>query len=260
MDKRSKRSSEIVRLLKQQNGATIRELAQALGVSEMTIRRDLNILSGRNILKLVHGAAIFNPDHDPENGLEPAYHLLDEEDRMRREKVRIGRKAASLVKPGDVIIIDTGTTTDHLARHLPDMKALTVICYNMNILLHVRNKTNCRLILAGGVFHENTQMFQSEEGEALIRRIRATRAFISAAGINESLGVTCANQYEVEAKKAAMGSSQQKILLADSTKFGRVQQAHFADLSDFDMVITDRKISAVFAEQIRSMGITLHQT
>ena len=95
LDKRSKRSREIVRLLKQQNGATIRELAQALGVSEMTVRRDLNILSARNIIKLVHGAAIFNPDHDPENGREPAYHLLDEEDRMRREKVRIGRKAAS---------------------------------------------------------------------------------------------------------------------------------------------------------------------
>ncbi len=257
MDKRSKRAQEIIKILKQSNGATVRELAQIFSVSEMTIRRDLSALSKQNIIKLVHGAAIFNPDMPLEQGEEP-YHLLVEEDRMQDQKVRIGKMAVSLVEPDDVIIIDTGTTTDCMARLLPDHTKVTVICYNMNILLHLRQKKECRLILAGGYFHENTQMFQSDEGEALIRRNRATKAFISAAGISETLGVTCANHYEIATKQAAISSSLQKILLADSTKFGRVRQAYFAELKDFHTIITDKYLPDEFAELIRNMGIMLY--
>ncbi len=257
MDKRSKRAQEIIKILKQNNGATVRELAQILSVSEMTIRRDLSALSVQNMIKLVHGAAIFNPDMLREQGDE-SYHLLVEGDRMQDQKVRIGKMAASLVEQDDVIIIDTGTTTDCMARLLLYHLKITVICYNMNILLHLRQKKDCRLILAGGHFHENTQMFQSDEGVALIRRNRATKAFISAAGISETLGVTCANHYEIATKQAAIASSLQKILLADSTKFGRVRQAHFADLKDFNTIITDKELPGEFAELIRNMGIILH--
>lgn len=236
---------------------SIKELSKKLEVSEMTIRRDLRELSKGNTVTLIPGGAILkrNPPMEID---EEKYLIQTAESLMLEEKIKISRKAASLVDPNDVIIIDTGSTTENLPKFIRENMPLTVICYALNILFNVYENKNWKLVFPGGYFHNNTLMFESQEGIEIIKKIRANKAFISAAGVSEKLGVTCATAYEKETKRTVIESSDVKILLVDSTKFGKIKISHFADLTDFDIIITDTGISKEFVEIIKNIGIKLY--
>ncbi len=249
--KKEERIDNLILFLKDKNGASIKELANAFDVSEMTIRRDLSKLKQRRIVNVVHGAAIYS-------GNDTKYDLDREHDKQAHEKYRIGQKAVSLLEPNDIIIIDTGTTTEYVARLLPENLPLTVLCFSANALVEIYRNPAINILFAGGQYHKDTQMFESPEGLDFIRRTRATKAFISAAGICKKYGVTCVNQYEVETKLATIDSAFTKILLADSTKFSAIKPSYFAQLSEFEMIITDKNISADWITHIQSLGLTLH--
>lgn len=237
--------------------SSIKELSKRLEVSEMTVRRDLRELSKSNIVTLIPGGAILkkNPPMDKD---EEKYLIQAAESLMLEEKIKISRKAASLIEPNDVIVIDTGSTTENLPKFIPENMPLTVICYALNILFNVYENKNWKLIFPGGYFHGDTLMLESPEGIEMIKRIRANKSFISAAGVSEKLGVTCATAYEKETKRAVIESSDKKILLVDSTKFGKIKISHFADLTDFDIIITDIGISKEFVNIIKNIGIKLY--
>jgi DeoR family deoxyribose operon repressor len=231
--------------------ASIRELAGRLSVSEMTIRRDLELLARDNIVRLVHaGAVLVSPEPSA-----PRYSLAEAGAHMAEEKRRIGRRAAALIQPEDIVIVDSGSTTECLVKAIPDGLPLTLICFSLNVLVAAHRNQACRIVFAGGVLHENTLMFESPEGARLIGRYRANKAFLSASGVSEQLGVTCANSYEVETKQAAIASSLERILVADSSKFGRIHPSHFAELADFSTLVTDAGLPAESAEALRSSGI-----
>jgi DeoR family deoxyribose operon repressor len=101
-------------------------------------------------------------------------------------------------------------------------------------------------------------MFESPEGRELITRHRATKAFISAAGVNSEFGVTCSNAYERETKRVSIESAVQKILVADSSKFGVIRSDYFADLEDFDAVVTDGALEESYREELEQLGIQLY--
>ena len=173
------------------------------------------------------------------------------------EKERIGRAAARMLNHGDTIIIDIGTTTEHLARHIPQDYPIAVLCLTINILFEVYKKNVENLIMGGGYYHANTQLFESGETVNLVRQTRASKYFMSAAGVSREMGLTCINQYEVSIKQACIDSSLQKILLADSQKFSQVRPAYFAPLEKIDMVITDSGISPEWVKIMEDMGITI---
>jgi DeoR family transcriptional regulator, deoxyribose operon repressor len=251
------RADFILNKLSANGFVSIKELSKRLEASEMTIRRDLRELSKSNIVTLIPGGAILkkNPPMDKD---EEKYLIQAAESLMLEEKIKISRKAASLIEPNDVIVIDTGSTTENLPKFIPENMPLTIICYTLNILFNVYENKNWKLVFPGGYFHNNTLMFESPEGIGIIKRIRANKAFISAAGVSEKLGVTCATDYEKETKRAVIDSSDVKILLIDSTKFGKVKISHFADLTDFDIIITDTGISKEFVNIIKNIGIKLY--
>jgi DeoR family deoxyribose operon repressor len=251
------RADFILNKLSTNGFVSVKELSKKLEVSEMTIRRDLRELSKSNIVTLIPGGAILkkNPPMDKD---EEKYLIQAAESLMLEEKIKISRKAASLIEPNDVIVIDTGSTTENLPKFIPENMPLTIICYALNILFNVYENKNWKLVFPGGYFHNNTLMFESLEGIGIIKRIRANKAFISAAGVSEKLGVTCATDYEKETKRAVIDSSDVKILLIDSTKFGKVKISHFADLTDFDIIITDTGISKEFVNIIKNIGIKLY--
>lgn len=236
---------------------SIKELSKRLEVSEMTVRRDLRELSKENIVTLIPGGAVLKRN-SPIDTDEDKYLIQAAESLMLEEKIKISRKAASLIEPNDVIVIDTGSTTENIPKFIPENMPLTVICYALNILFNVYENKNWKLIFPGGYFHGDTLMLESPEGIEMIKRIRANKAFISAAGVSEKLGVTCATAYEKETKRAVIESSDKKILLVDSTKFGKIKISHFADLTDFDIVITDSGISKEFVNIIKNIGIKLY--
>jgi DeoR family deoxyribose operon repressor len=255
--KRQDRIEHILKTLHQSQGASIHDLAADLGVSEMTIRRDLELLSESNKVRLVHAGAI------PTGGLGMSgpgtgYSLTERTLPGAEERMRIGQKAASLIKPGDVVIIDSGATTEWLARSIPAELPVTILCFALNILLAVRPGPSHSVVFAGGTFDAETLVFGSPEGVSLVRRFRATKAFLSAGGVHEKLGATCIDPAEAELKQAVIGCSQTRMLLADSRKFGGVKPSWFADLASFDAIITDPGISLEYVEILRQLGTALH--
>ncbi len=255
MDK-NERIKEIINMLRIKSAASIKELKNKLQVSEMTIRRDLSLLQKDNIIKLIPGGAIFKVFDDSEIDREK-YLITHEETVKIREKIRIGQKASSMIEPNDTIILDVGSTTEYAAKFIPENIPVTVVCCALNILVEIYRKKNCNPIFSGGYFHGNTLMFESQEGINLIKRTRADKAFVSAAGISDKLGVTCANPYEIETKKAILNSTKTKILLADSSKFNKVKIAYFADLKDFNVVITDSDLTEEYQNILKDLEVEL---
>lgn len=255
MSKKITRINALIDILKTKNGASVKDLSEILNVSEMTIRRDLKLLKENKIVNNVYGATIYNPTNQIQK-MDESYEFISEYTKHDSAKESIGRCAANLIQPDETIIIDTGTTTEKMISHIKDNQNLTILCYNANALAKLTSK-NISLIFAGGYFHPNTQMFESPEGIAFINRTRAHKAFISAAGVHESLGVTCAYNYELATKSAILHSSMQKILLVDASKFGVVKSGLFAELSIFDTIITDDKISPEWQNIIHNAGIEL---
>lgn len=256
MKKKLTRQNELISVLKKKNGATVKELSDLFQVSEMTIRRDLNVLKANNIVNNVYGATIYNPNQVNKD-LDGSYSLSSAKVANHDCKSQIGTYAASLIESEDIIIIDTGSTTEKLAQNLPTNLKATVLCYNINILNSLCNHPNIRLIFAGGYFHPNTQMFESAQGLSLIRETRATKVFVSAAGVHDSLGVTCANRYESPTKSSIMESSIERILLVDSSKFGIIKSSYFANITDFNQIITDSGITNKWIDYIKSLNIEL---
>jgi len=255
MNVRESRVKEIQQIIKSSASITIKDLAEELQVSKMTIRRDLNQILQDPEIKLIRGMLIYNrtPDSDDES----KYSIISASTLNQGAKERIAEKAKSLLEPGDSIIIDAGSTTELLARILPKDLNIEVTCFSLNILNEILKNGNCSVTLPGGEFHCSSMIFRSREGIELLKRTRVKKAFISAYGVNLRLGITCSASFERELKLTAINSAEQRILLADSSKFGKVNNIHFADLEDFDTIVTDELLPEETAQKIRNRGIIL---
>ena len=250
------RLNVIMRTLEINKTSSVQELSDQLKVSHMTVRRDLVSLVKSEKVKVLHGSVILHPKTSFREN-ESYYSLIAAGAEHPELKRRIGQMAASMIQPQDTLLIDVGSTTEYLAKYLPEDIPYTVLCFSLNVVSETVRRRNCKTIFAGGLFHENTLMFESPQGLEMIRNFRATKAFISASGVNRQYGVTCMNGYERETKKAILQSSLRKILLVDSSKFGVIRSDYFAELKDFDEIVTDNGISQEYMESIEGLGIPL---
>lgn len=255
---RQTRISRIVEIVKEKNGESIKGLASRLDVTEMTIRRDIAQLKASRLVKVVSGAVLYDGNTFSESGGIDKYDLLAQKSRHTAEKYRIGKLAASLVAPDDIIYIDIGTTASNIIQHISSSLPVTIVCCTMNALMEIQKRGADNTILIGGMYRSDVQLFESREGVELLGRTRITKAFISAAGVNAKLGATCVNSYEVDTKGAAMRSAVEKILVIDSSKFDVVKPAFFAALGDFDAVVTDSALSTEWREYLEAVGIRLY--
>lgn len=251
MGKRDLRIYALLDTLKDSPVLTIRELADKFQVSEMTVRRDLDFLKENHLF-------YDQVPSGPASQENEEYLYSSEQIRNYESKEKIAQFAAEMIEEGDILILDSGTTTGVLSKYIPASLDLTVLCYNYHILSQLYSRDNLSLIFAGGYFHKKDLMFESAEGISLIKRTRASKMFVSASGIHEKLGMTCANNYEVVTKRAALESSLTKILVADSSKFGLVRPGYFARLEEIDEIITDEGLSGEWRDLIFARGIPLH--
>lgn len=256
MNKKKKRINQILTILKEKKNISVKDMASLFHVSEMTIRRDLSTLKNNNLINRSYGYAVYSGTSADEPGND--YELSTERIKQDAEKDKIGSFATSLISPGDILIIDSGSTTDKLVKYIPDDLDITVLCYNYSLLSQLIKKRGVRLLFAGGYFHPRVEMFESPQGIAFIESIRATKLFLSAYGIHEKLGMTCAHNYEVLTKRAGIKSALTKILLADSSKFGKVRTAYFAQLEEIDVIVTDSGLSPEWKAIIEQAEIELH--
>ncbi|HUI73102.1 MAG TPA: DeoR/GlpR family DNA-binding transcription regulator, partial [Spirochaetia bacterium] len=210
MDK-TNRLNAIMQTLQINRATSVQELSEQLKVSHMTVRRDLVALAKSEKVRILHGSVILHPKSDVRQN-EAYYSLIAAGAEHPESKRRIGLLAASLIEPEDTLLIDVGSTTEYLAKYLPEAFPYTVLCFSLNVVSETVRRRNCRTLFAGGLFHENTLMFEGPESQEMIRNFRATKAFMSASGANRQFGVTCMNSYERETKKAIIQSSARKIL------------------------------------------------
>lgn len=254
---KKERMEQIRAFVQNKKTSTIQEIADHLQVSHMTVRRDLNALPASDPLKIIHGGVIYR--HEDVEQHTDRYNLHLAKTVMFEEKMRIAQKAVSLIESGDIIIIDAGSTGEFIATLLPEDIPLTVICYALNIATVISSKKNCTLIVTGGYFHQGSMVLESNEGLALLKQNRANKTFITASGVNYELGVTCSNFFERTTKQTALASASTRILVADSSKFGMVKTGHYADIKDFDIIITDSSVKEEHIAPMRALdSLTLY--
>lgn len=230
--KRQQRRIETIYEAIQQGGyQSVQRLAETLGVSEMTVRRDVAGASGR--LAVLGGKVIIGHDNSEE-------YVLDNEIKSHAlAKLVASRHAAALINVDDTLFIDCGSTMAQFAGLvIPDLR-VTVVTYALNVAVIVNRIPGVRLIMIGGVFNEASAAFSGEQGLGVLESVRINKAFISAGGVHETLGLSCSNFYEVPAKLAAMRNAAASYVLADKSKYGEVKPAHFAELQDFDGYINE---------------------
>ena len=254
MKDKETRLSVIQDMLLKQDVVTVKEFAKEIGTSDMTIRRDLALLEDMGIVKIFYGGVSLNSSLNTELK-KHVYDIEQEVVEKASQKMRIAKKAASFIQPNDVILIDTGSTTLSIIEFIPDDSKNIVYSYALDIIKGVCAKPNLSVVACGGYFHRNTRMFESEEGAALIEKTRINRAFMAARGVTAEVGVTTAESYEISIKKAALTASEQKILLADSSKMGKAWYAKYAQLEEFDIVITDSDVEDKYVKMIEQMGV-----
>ncbi|SAL45862.1 DeoR/GlpR family DNA-binding transcription regulator [Caballeronia humi] len=231
---KAERLRALASALDNQSVMRLRDAATLLGVSEMTVRRDIAASPGR--FTYLGGYIVSAADVPNAAG----YTIDEEKDHFAQAKAEASAAAAKLLVDSETVFIDCGTTLTTLARQIPAEMHLTVVCYSLNVAEILRRRPNVRMILLGGVYVPSSDSFASDESVETLRRMGINKAFLSAGGVDEARGVTCWNFHEVAIKQAAMASAVERHLVVDASKFGKVKAVRFSQLDEFDSVITEK--------------------
>lgn len=239
------RRREILQLAQSKGSVTVDELCKIYHVSNATIRADLCNLDSRNLLQRTHGGAICIVNNDLE------LTSSQKEDKFIEDKIAIGKKALEYVKPGDAIVLDTGTTVLQFAKQLTDITNITVFVYDLKTALVLEDLGIENIIFLGGVIRKN---FHCTMGSALIEDINNCHfdtCFVATNGISTKRGLSTSNINVADAKAAIIANSKRVILLSDSSKVNHESTILFASLKDIDTIITDNKISKEDLKQLK---------
>lgn len=249
MSSTGQRRARIVDHLRQVGSASVAELVDRHGVSEMTIRRDLQALEDGGHLRRFRGGAIV----DRRRSYEPPY--LQREEERRDDKVRLAAAAAALVEPGDSVGLDYGTTMLEVARALAGIDELTVVTPNLRAALELAEPPGQRVLLAGGQVRPGELSVVGSDAERCFERYLVDRAFIGAAGLDVAHGLSDYNLEEVAVKRSMIRSAKQVVAIVDATKLGRVAFVTVATTAVLDLVITTAPDDAATVGDLRAAGV-----
>ena len=250
-----KRMREIQEILTKQGKVKVNDIAAMFNVSEMTARRDLKKLEEEGFIKRTLWGAIFLGNFEI---MDKPYIINNEINRNIDQKNRIGEKAASFIKPMETVFFDSGSTVPFVEKFIDRNLSFTAVCYSFKSAIGFYKRKNVKLILSGGLLEHDSNIFRSEDSASFIRKFRADKVFLSAGGVHLDMGITTYFYYEVEIKKAMIKSAKNRILLADSSKFGKISTTFFANIEEINTVITDDGIPDEYREIIESKGINLY--
>lgn len=228
---------------------SVRELSTELGVSHMSIRRDLRLLAGLGAVRRTHGGAmsLIRPTLD---------YPFDERQRFQIEaKNAIGRTAADLVANDDSIFMSSGTTVAAMAPHLRDRERLTVITNSVRVVQDLIG-TSVTVISTGGVASATTGSLVGPIAEATVAQLRVRKAFLGATGVSPE-GFSNSSLEEVAIQRRMMVGAAETYVLADHTKFGKLSLTIGAELERITTVITDAGTSADELQWLRAAGVTV---
>jgi DeoR/GlpR family transcriptional regulator of sugar metabolism len=231
-----KRHASILETVAAHGAVRVSELTQLLGVSEMTIRRDLDVLESRGLLTKVHGGATtMTPGSADEPGFEA------KSTRERAEKRLIAQQAATLVQPHSAIAITAGTTTWALATELVDVPGLTVVTNSVRVadVLYASPRSDRTVILTGGIRTPSDAMV-GPVAVASIRSLHVDMVFMGVHGLDVAAGITTPNVEEAETNRAFVRSGRRLVVVADDTKWGVVALSSIVPLSEVHTWVVNR--------------------
>ncbi len=245
--------------VRRRGAVKVSELTELLGVSDMTIRRDFDVLAAMGLLEKVHGGATLRrlPSSD-EPGFEAKSH------RQRREKETIARAAARLVEPGQAIALTAGTTTWRLAHHLLDVAELTVVTNSIQVanVLHGGGRTDMTVVITGGVRTPSDALV----GPVAVQTLRSLHVDVLFMGVHGMTagGFTTPNLLEAETNQALVASADRLVVVADHTKWGARGLSWIADLDQAHVLVSDGGLSrdarTVLAEHVDELVIAPART
>ncbi|WP_370548416.1 DNA-binding transcriptional repressor DeoR [Edwardsiella tarda] len=249
--RRYDRINRLSQALKRTDKLHLKDAAELLNVSEMTIRRDL--AAQNSDVVLLGGYVVL----DPKIHQSVRYFVSDQQEKQVKEKRHIGALAAKQVQQDDVVFFDCGTTVPFIIDAIDEQLSFTGVCYSLNTFLALQSKPHCRVILCGGIFNPDSAIFVASDGASELDNLCPTLAFVSAAGISIKQGATCYNLDEITMKRKALLCSRRTILIADASKFGEVRSAWIAPLEQFSALICDQAPRAELKNYLQTHKVQL---
>jgi len=244
------RRQEILDWLRRDGQVSVSELSRKFGVSEVTIRNDLQILAERNLIIRTHGGAI------PLEAL-PEISLNLRRTQKTSEKERIGDLAAQLIEDGEAVFLDTSSTALALMTQLKKRRELTIITNSLAVPQTGGDSYGISIVLIGGIYQRDTDSLVGLKGIEMLRQFHIQKGFFGAHGISDPEGLTDVSYTEAELKREVVKMCRQVIAIIDSSKWNRVGFSSFARLEDIQTVVTDMNPPDPWQEKLMARGITL---
>ncbi|WP_431801550.1 DeoR/GlpR family DNA-binding transcription regulator [Halobacillus andaensis] len=225
-----KRINELLQYVEKRQTASLDDLVKEFNVSKNTIRRDVQELVDQGRLKKVYGGVSAN-----KSSTVP-YH--DRKVQNQEGKIKIAEMAASYVEDGDIIFLDSGTTTVEMLEFIKD-KNLIIVTNNLDFTLEATPYSNLRIYSTGGMYERTTKSYAGLESAESVKNYNFSKAFMASTGISLTNGVTNSSPQETQIKSTVVDRSKEVFLLVDQSKFDHYSLTTYCDIEDIDYLVTD---------------------
>lgn len=248
--KTKERREIILNKLNQQKEVSVGQLSKEFEISVVTIRKDLEALEQAGLLERVHGGAVLDYNAAQNQGF--AEKLV----RNKFQKLKIAAYIGNMISRGESVLLNSGTTPYYIAQELKRYSDLIIITNSFQVLNEIGNCKNLSTIFLGGQFDPDTQLTHGEDVIAQLKKYKVNKAFISVDGISIDQGATTYSPIARGTHRQMLQCADEKYLVADDSKLGRVALVHIADLEEFDAIITNRSAkSENFIQLLMQHGI-----
>lgn len=250
------RRDRMLSLVREREFMRVSDLSDMFRISEVTVRADLALLADQSLVQRVHGGAIVR---DPQLVVERTFEeALDE---YAAEKAGIGRNAAGMIRSGETVLLDVGTTTTALARAIvtrEELTDVTVFTASLTNALELEAAIpRISVVLTGGTLRPKQHSLVDPMASLFFENINASIAFIGCNGVHPDLGITNVNLPETEIKRKMVAVAQRTVVVTDGSKLGNISVAKIADLADIDQLITGPSAPPDVVEELASKGLAV---
>jgi DeoR family transcriptional regulator, aga operon transcriptional repressor len=253
-DKQQLRFTSILTILQQTGKVVVEDLSEQLSVSLVTVRRDLDVLEQKGLLRRTHGGAV---------SMEPLFYepfrkdrsFLAQVERAAEEKRRIGRVAAALIRPGETIALTPGTTTTEVIRGLPMNCNITVVTNTVNVAMELSKRRDVYVFVTGGHLHGEWFSLVGTAALRALENMLINTMFVGADGIDATWGASCFNADEAELNSAMLKLARRRIAVVDSGKFGVVANWRICQAAELNVLITDTGATDEMIAPFQKAGI-----
>lgn len=243
------RHEKIVTTLNEKKTIRVSELSKLCGVTEETIRRDLEKLEGLGKLSRIHGGATLLKDEEEELS------HYQREVINKKEKMSVAKEAVKYIEENDIVFLDASSTALYLARFIPNMK-LTVLTNSIQICNEFSSRSNIQVICTGGLLSQNSMSFVGPLTLQTLESYHVNKTFFSCKGVHEEWGISDSNELQALVKRKVMHMADKKYLLLDHTKLDKKAFANIEKIDEIDVLIidacaTDESLMAFEKKQIQ---------